>query len=87
MNILRHCACAAAIALLTACAGMPASSGKSSMFSEQRATEHRDGDDLLTAGLGLAGVVVLAINAVWKPFVAAERSFIHRLVPARFFIW
>lgn len=39
------------------------------------------------AGLGLAGVVVLAINAVWKPFVAAERSFIHRLVPARFFIW
>jgi len=26
------------------------------MFSEQRATEHRAGDDLLTAGLGLAGL-------------------------------
>ena len=26
------------------------------MFSQPRATEHRDGDDLLTAGLGLAGL-------------------------------
>ena len=26
------------------------------MFTSQRATEHRDGDDLLTAGLGLAGL-------------------------------
>ena len=69
MNTLRHCACAAAIALLTACAGMPASSGKQSMFSEQRATEHRDSDDLLTAGLGLAG-----LRAMLPPaFADAER--------------
>ena len=26
------------------------------MFSQQRTTEHRDGDDLLTAGLGLEGL-------------------------------
>ena len=30
------------------------------MFSAERATTHRDGDDLLTAGLGLAGLRGLA---------------------------
>ncbi len=39
------------------------------MFSEQRATEHRDGDDLLSAGLGLAG-----LRAMLPPaFADAER--------------
>jgi hydroxybutyrate-dimer hydrolase len=39
------------------------------MFSEQRATEHRDSDDLLTAGLGLAG-----LRAMLPPaFADAER--------------
>ena len=56
MNRLRLCACIAAIAFLSACAGLPAASGKSPMFNQQRMTEHRDGDDLLTAGLGLAGL-------------------------------
>ena len=47
MNRLRLCACIAAIAFLSACAGLPAASGKSPMFNQQRMTEHRDGDDLL----------------------------------------
>lgn len=39
------------------------------MFSELRATEHRDGDDLLSAGLGLAG-----LRAMLPPaFADAER--------------
>jgi O-antigen/teichoic acid export membrane protein len=38
-------------------------------------------------GLTLSGLVVLAVNALWKPFVAIERSFIVRLVPQRYFIW
>ncbi|RZA19439.1 MAG: hydrogenase [Lysobacteraceae bacterium] len=56
MNIIRHCAFAASILLVSACAGMPASPGNPSMFSQQRSTEHRDGDDLLTGGQGLAGL-------------------------------
>ncbi len=39
------------------------------MFSQPRATEHRDGDDLLTAGLGLAGLRAMAP----PPFAAAAR--------------
>ncbi|MFT4179186.1 MAG: 3-hydroxybutyrate oligomer hydrolase family protein [Thermomonas sp.] len=56
MNRPRHYACAVAIVLLAACASTPSSNREASMFSQQRATDHRDGDDLLTAGLGLAGL-------------------------------
>jgi O-antigen/teichoic acid export membrane protein len=38
-------------------------------------------------GVALSGLLVLAINALWKPFKPAEREFIVRLVPERFFIW
>ena len=38
-------------------------------------------------GLSLSGLLVLAVNALWKPFVAVERSFIVRLVPERCFVW
>ncbi|MCD9029197.1 D-(-)-3-hydroxybutyrate oligomer hydrolase [Luteimonas sp. BDR2-5] len=48
---------------LAACAGSPSrdAAGASTrsattVFTAQRSTEHRDGDDLLTAGLGLAGL-------------------------------
>src|SRR5690606_8431153 len=51
----RICACAAAIALLAACASTPSTSGNR-MFSQPRTTEHRGQDDLLTGGLGLAGL-------------------------------
>ncbi len=49
----------------TACATGPrilrdAKNLESTMFSAGRATTHRDGDDLLTAGLGLAGLRSLA---------------------------
>ena len=56
MNIVRHCAFATAIALLSGCASTGPNATGSSMFSQQRTTEHRDGDDLLTGGLGLAGL-------------------------------
>ena len=56
------------VPLLAACAGAPARgsaahaslAGASTMFTAERDTLHRDGDDLLTAGLGLAGLRSLA---------------------------
>ncbi|HSD17795.1 MAG TPA: 3-hydroxybutyrate oligomer hydrolase family protein [Thermomonas sp.] len=54
-NSFRLCAGAAAIALLAACASTSSTSG-SRMFSQPRSSDHRDHDDLLTAGLGLAGL-------------------------------
>ena len=63
MNTLRHCAFAAVVALLAGCAGVPATSGNPSMFSQQRTTDHRDGDDLLTGGLGLAGLRAMVAPA------------------------
>ena len=56
MNTLRTCACVAAILLLSACASTPLSTSGVRMFSQQRSSEHRDADDLLTGGLGLAGL-------------------------------
>ena len=50
---------------MAACASAPRSTGlandrKSTMFSAERVTTHRDNDDLLTAGLGIAGLRGLA---------------------------
>ena len=56
MNTLRHCAFAAVAVLLAGCAGLPAAQDPAAMFSPTRATEHRDHDDLLTGGLGAAGL-------------------------------
>lgn len=56
MHIFRHCAFAAVIALMAGCAGMPVSKGNTEMFQQPRATEHREHDDLLSGGLGLAGL-------------------------------
>lgn len=60
--------------LLAACAHAPAGGAQarivppeSSMFSAERATAHRDGDDLLTAGLGLAGLRSLVPPGVAVP--------------------
>jgi hydroxybutyrate-dimer hydrolase len=61
---------------LAACAGGPRSAEDattgtrvqpSMMFSADRATTHRDGDDLLTAGLGLAGLRSLTPPAFADP--------------------
>lgn len=54
MKTIRNCACAVASLLLAACASI--TDGNPGMFSQQRVTAHRQGDDLLTAGLGLAGL-------------------------------
>lgn len=54
-NTFRLCACAAAIALLAACASTSSKSG-ARMFSQPRSSDHRGQDDLLTGGLGLAGL-------------------------------
>ena len=56
MKIMPLCAFATLLAMLAGCASSPANPGSPAMFSEQRATEHRGTDDLLTAGLGLAGL-------------------------------
>lgn len=56
MNIRHHCALAATAMLLAACASSPASKGTLNMFAQPQVTVHRDHDDLLTAGLGLAGL-------------------------------
>ena len=59
MNLPKHtlllCASAVAIALLAACASTSSTSG-SRMFRQPRSSDHRGQDDLLTAGLGLAGL-------------------------------
>lgn len=55
MNRLQSCACIAAMFLLGACASTTPSSG-SRMFKQPRSSDHRGQDDLLTAGLGLAGL-------------------------------
>lgn len=65
----------ALVPLLAACAGTPSSrgtpdhaiAGARTMFSAERQTLHRDGDDLLTAGLGLAGLRTLAPPAFADP--------------------
>lgn len=68
-SALRLSALTALITAVAACASGPrtpedAKTGtrvrESMMFSADRATTHRDGDDLLTAGLGLAGLRSLA---------------------------
>ncbi len=56
MNTLRHCALIAATVLLAGCASAPVSKDNAAMFSQPHATEHRGQDDLLTGGLGLAGL-------------------------------
>src|SRR5690606_1102119 len=56
MNIMCHCALAAAIVLTAGCAGLPAAKESATVFSQQRSTEHRGQDDLLTAGMGLDGL-------------------------------
>jgi hydroxybutyrate-dimer hydrolase len=63
--VFRWAVMTALVLSVAACASSPRSSGrakdgKSTMFSAERATTHRDGDDLLTAGLGLAGLRSLA---------------------------
>jgi hydroxybutyrate-dimer hydrolase len=56
MNLTRAFAFAA-VAGLVACAASPTrTSSEPAMFTAERVTEHRNGDDLLTAGLGLAGL-------------------------------
>ncbi len=45
----------------------PATSEDPTMFTAERITEHRDGDDLLTAGLGLAGLRDMAAPAFADP--------------------
>lgn len=56
-KIGRLCA-SLALAGIAACAtgGEPRSTPEDPVFTEPRVTEHRDGDDLLTAGLGLEGL-------------------------------
>lgn len=59
---------AASALLLAACAsGGARHEGSPSMFSHARSSEHRGTDDLLTAGLGLAGLQALAPPAFADP--------------------
>ena len=59
MNMPRLVLAVAATAVLAGCASAPMSSRSTAMatqFDSVRVTEHRGSDDLLTAGLGLAGL-------------------------------
>jgi hydroxybutyrate-dimer hydrolase len=68
MTFSRSCVSFAAVALLAACASTTTQRGAAPMFSQQRMTEHRGSDDLLSAGLGLDG-----LRAMVPPvFVDAE---------------
>jgi hydroxybutyrate-dimer hydrolase len=70
MNRLPRPALGLAVVLaLSACASLPSTPGATRMFSETRETVHRAGDDLLTGGLGLAGLRAMAPPA----FADAER--------------
>jgi hydroxybutyrate-dimer hydrolase len=54
----------AALAMaLAGCAGTAVRPSESSMFTAQRVSEYRDGDDLLTAGMGIAGLRSMAAPA------------------------
>ncbi len=57
-NPILRAACGLIVGLsLASCASRPASGpAAASMFSNERSSVHRDGDDLLTGGLGLAGL-------------------------------
>lgn len=67
--------CLATLAIaLSACAGTPSrdmsastSGDAATMFSAQRTSVHRDGDDLLTAGLGPAGLQAMTPPAFADP--------------------
>src|SRR5690606_16428938 len=73
MNAIRPAALAAFALSLAACATSPgtamspASSAPALNVSGQIVTEHRDGDDLLTAGLGLAGLQSMVPPAFTDP--------------------
>src|SRR4249919_1060812 len=56
----------AALAGLASCATAPHSEAPS-LFTGQRATDHRSGDDLLTGGLGLAGLRAMAAPTFKDP--------------------
>ena len=57
MNAIRHAAAAALAISLAGCATLPSpGTGEPAMFTSQRVSDHRGGDDLLTGGLGLAGL-------------------------------
>jgi len=58
VNLIRSTQCAAFGALLAACAATPEgdSPAPATRTSDVRVTDHRDGDDLLTGGLGLDGL-------------------------------
>lgn len=76
MDKLRTCACVAATLLLVACASAPPSIPEARMFTQQRSSEHRGTDDLLTGGLGLAGLRGLQppeFTAVGQPTPAELR--------------
>ena len=55
MNMLRSLALLTCAAAMGGCASLPTDS-RMNAFATPRVTVHRDGDDLLTAGLGLAGL-------------------------------
>jgi hydroxybutyrate-dimer hydrolase len=57
MNTIRHAVVATLVLMLAACAATPRHAvPEPAMFTSQRVSEHRGGDDLLTAGLGLDGL-------------------------------
>ncbi len=56
MKTIRRHVMTAAVLLLGSVIGAPAQGGNAAMFSHPRSTEHRGQDDLLTAGLGMAGL-------------------------------
>jgi hydroxybutyrate-dimer hydrolase len=66
MNAIRHASVAVVVLAVAACTAMPqrAASGHAvpepAMFTSQRASDHRGDDDLLTAGLGLGGLLAVA---------------------------
>lgn len=74
IRMLRPLGLATLALALTACAGAPTRGepattrgDDATMFTAQRATLHRDGDDLLSAGLGLAGLQAMVPPAFADP--------------------
>src|SRR3546814_1804314 len=76
IKIPAHAATAVSLALLLgACASGPQRSAtEAPMFTSERSSDHRDGDDLLTAGLGLDGLRAMVPPAFAD---AAHRSEEH----------
>lgn len=80
LTLLAACGRAPAPAAPTAKAAPPRAAETTAMFTAQRTSEHRDGDDLLSAGLGLDGLRAMTPPAFANPEVPTPTELRRRAI-------